>query len=343
MAEPRLLALGRAVPDRRYTQFALHGRNPWDDSPLIDRLFLQSPIQTRALFVPPEWYDSPRTLTDTNAAWLEGALLLGGRALEDGLQAARRAPEALDMLGVTTVTGYTTPGLDLLLARALGMRRDLARAHFNCIGCHAAIPLLRVVSNHVRAHPDALGAALAVEICSACFSRDPSPENLVALALFADGAAAAIVGTEGEGPVLVDFSSGYDFDHIEALSFGLTQSGFRIALDPSIPDVIARNIEHTVGSLLARNGVSMAQVSTWCFHPGGSRILDAVQVALGLDDRAMQPSRRVLASYGNMSSPTVLFTLAEALNASPPPRGTHGILASFGPGLGIEAALMRFE
>jgi alkylresorcinol/alkylpyrone synthase len=343
MGEPRILSLGRAIPANRYAQSALHAKNPWQDSPLIDRLFLDSPVQTRALFVSPEWYDTPRTLTDTNHAWLEGAMLLGGQALTDALGGARCEPSSLDMLGVTTVTGYATPGLDLLLAREHGLRPNLARAHFNCIGCHAAIPLLRVAADHVRARPTEIAAAVAVEICSACFSRDPSPQNLVALALFADGAAAAVIGTGSEGPILVDFTSSYDFDHIDALGFGLTTSGFRITLDPSIPNIIAENIGGTVDRLLAQNGIRRSDVSTWCFHPGGSRILDAVQSNLHLDDRHMRPSRRVLANYGNMSSPSVLFALAEALEERPPPPDSFGVLAAFGPGLGIEAALMRFE
>ncbi len=342
MIEPRLLSIGRAVPASRYAQSAIHTHNPWPDSPLIDRLFLESPIQTRALFVPPEWYQTPRTLTDTNQAWLEGALLLGGQALSDGLGRAGIAPADLAMIGVTSVTGYATPGLDLLLARQEALRTDIHRAHFNCIGCHAAVPLLRIAADHVRARPRATAAAVAVEICSACFSNDPDPQNLVALSLFADGAAAAIVGTEGHGPILVDFTSRYDFEHIESLGFDLTTSGFRIVLDPSIPDVIAENIGHTVDGLLERNGVGRAEVSTWCFHPGGSRILDAAQRVLGLSDLDLRASRRVLANYGNMSSPSVLFVLAEALSTQTPPSGSYGVMAAFGPGLGIEAALMRF-
>ncbi len=343
MREVRLAAIGRATPAHRVTQHALRALNPWPDSPLVDRLFLESPVHSRGLFVPPDWYRAGRTLTDTNAAWKEGALALGGAALDDALAAAGRAPAEVDAFGVTTVTGYATPGLDLLLARDRGLRDDVFRAHFNCIGCHAAIPLLRVVHDHVRARPGSLGVALAVEICSACFADDPSPENLVALSLFGDGAAAAVLSDHGPGPAVVDFASAYDFEHMDALAFGLTASGFRIRLDPTIPDHIGARIAEVVDRLLGRRGLDRAAVSTWCFHPGGSRILDAVAARLDLDDAAMRPSRRVLRAHGNMSSPSVLFVLADALREAPPPPGTHGVLAAFGPGLGIEAALLRFD
>jgi alkylresorcinol/alkylpyrone synthase len=343
MPDARILGIGRSVPANRYTQEQLYQHSPWERSPLIDRLFLDSPIASRALFVPPEWYATPRTLTDTNRAWKDGAMLLAGQALRDALARTGTAPHDLDLVAVTSVTGYATPGLDLLLVRQEGLRHDLARAHFNCIGCHAAVPLLKVAADHAARRPGSRAVALAVEICSACFANDDDPQNLVALALFADGAAAAIVSTEGSGPRLVDFGALYDIDALDTLGFGLTTGGFRIVLDPSIPHRIAAGIGHAVDQLLTRNGVRPDQISTWCFHPGGSRILDEVQRTLGLDDPAMLASRRVLRAYGNMSSPSILFVLAEAMRAGAGAPGTYGLLAAFGPGLGIETALLAFD
>lgn len=340
MPDVHLNAIGRAVPETRYTQRQLYEHRPWPATPLLDRLFLDSPIHSRALFVPPEWYGEPRTLTDTNRAWLEGARGLGGQALRNALDGAGVAPDAVDLLAVTTVTGYATPGLDLLLARQEGLRPDIARAHFNNIGCHAAVPLLRVAANHAATEPGSQAVALAVEVCSACFQAEAAADNLVALALFADGAAAAVLSTEGTGPTLVGFASGYDYDHIDALGFDLTMSGFRIVLDPSIPATVGRGVGGVVDKLLDTHGVHRDQVSVWCFHPGGSRILDAVQRAMELDDEAMRPSRRVLRAYGNMSSPSVLFVLADALGAGLGRPGTYAVMAAFGPGLGIEAALV---
>jgi len=330
------------VPERQYAQTKLYEHSPWGRSPLLDRLFLDSPVHTRGLFVPPEWYQTPRTLTDTNRAWKDGAMLLGAQALTNALAATSTAPADVDLLAVTSVTGYATPGLDLLLARQEGMRNDIARAHFNCIGCHAAIPLLKVAADHASVRPGSRAIALAVEICSACFANDDDPQNLVALALFGDGAAAAVVDTEGEGPRLLAFGSAYDYEHMDSLGFGLTTRGFRIVLDPSIPLIIAANIEAAVTNLLDKHGVDRSDIGAWCFHPGGSRILDEVQRRLGLSDPDMAMSRRVLRAHGNMSSPSVLFVLAETLRHRPPPAGSFGVMAAFGPGLGIETALLGF-
>jgi len=342
--DPRLVAIGRAVPERTFSQAELYRHNPWPRSTLLDRLFLESPIATRHLFVPPDFWNTARTVGETNAAWRDGALSLGGAALEDALDRAALAPTRVDFLGVTTVTGYATPGLDLLLAHAHGLRPTLQRAHFNNIGCHAAVPLLRTAADHAARHPGATAVALAVEVCSACFSPTADdPQSQVAAALFADGAAAAVVSTTGTGPRLVDFASSFDFAHLDALGFDLTTDGFRIVLDPRVPDHVGAGIASLVADLLQRQRLSPSDIATWCFHPGGSRVLDAVQRGLRLDDASMRHSRRVLRRYGNMSSPSVLFVLAEALASAPPPPDSWIVLAAFGPGLGIEAALLRTD
>lgn len=338
----RLVALGRAVPEQRFSQVGLLEYSPWERSPLVERLIFDSAIRTRGLFVHPETYRQPRTLTETNEAWRQGALALGGSALQDALGLAGVRPEQLDVVGVTTVTGYCTPGLDLLLAHAHGLRRDLHRLHFNNIGCHAAVPLLRVVADHVARRPGTLGAALAVEVCSACFSGSPDPQNVVASTLFADGAACALLSTDGDGPELVDFASAFDYEHLDALGFSLGTEGFRIVLDPAIPDHVARSVAGVVDGLLARHGLRRSDVALWGLHPGGARIVDAAQAALGLTDAQLLPTRRVLRSHGNMSSPTILFVLAEAMAELAPPPGAIGLLAAFGPGLGVEAVLLRF-
>lgn len=341
MSPPVLRAIGRAVPQRRYTQRALWEHRP-QEHPLIDKLMLDSPIEERGLFVPPSFFGQTRSLTETNHAWREGAMTLGAAALSQSLERANVEPEGLDYLGVTTVTGYTTPGLDLLLARDLGLRPNVARAHFNCIGCHAAVPLLKAAADHVAARPGTVAVALAVEICSACLRNDMDPQNLVALSLFGDGAASAVVTTDGPGPRLLGFSSVYAYEHLDALGFELSTTGFRIVLDPGIPGVIAQEIGQAVERLLDDAGVHRDQVSTWCFHPGGSRILDAVAQRMDLDEGQMAASRAVLRDHGNMSSPSVLFVLSEALTAGGGIPGTYGVMAAFGPGLGIELCLLGF-
>ncbi len=338
MAEVYLRAIGRALPSARFAQQDLLAHSPWGRNPLLERLFLTSAIHTRAFVVPPTFFTEARSLTDTNDAWLRGALALATASLRRCLAVTDYGPSDIDFIGVTTVTGYATPGLDLLLARQEGLRPDIQRAHFNCMGCHAAIPLLRVARDHLLAGTGRVAIAGAVEVCSACFRLDDDPENIVATSLFADGSAFALLDTTGPGPALLDFGTRFDYAHLDALGFGLDARGFRIVLDPTIPDRIGANVRAAVDDLLGRWDLTIDDVALWAFHPGGAKILDAVQHALGLSDEQLLPSRRVLRAHGNMSSPSVLFSLAEALHTAD--RG-FGVLAAFGPGLGIELALLR--
>lgn len=341
MHDVRLAAIGRAVPERRIAQQTLLAHSPWPRTPLLERLFLESPVHSRGFWVPPEFYAQPRSLSETNAHWLEGALELSSLALREAMERSSTAPEQVDLIGATTVTGYATPGLDLLLARQEGLRDDIARAHFNCIGCHAAIPLLKVAADHVAVH-GGRAATVAVEVCSACFSTRDDPQNLVATSLFGDGAAAAVLSADGEGPRVLGFGSRYDYDHLHTLGFGLDSLGFSIVLDPSIPQLIAAHIGAAVDSLLRDHGVAREDVRIWALHPGGSAILTAAGAALSLTEAQLAPSRRVLRNHGNMSSPSVLFSLAGAFRSLGVPDDGYGVLAAFGPGLGIEVALLGF-
>ncbi len=337
---PRIVGLGLAQPDQRLTQQALYEHSPWGRTALLDKLFLDGPVHSRALVVPPSWWARKRTLTESNEAWRVGAEALGAAALRDALRG--RSAESIDLIAVTTVTGSATPGVDVLLAKSVGLRGSVARIHFNNVGCHAAIPLLRVAADHVRARPEQLAATVAVEVCSACFVADDDPENLVALSLFGDGAAATLVAMNGTGPELIDFETRSDFAASETLGFALTDAGFRIRLHSSVPTLVGAQLPVAVDRLLGRNGLSRADVNRWCIHPGGSRVLDVARDSLGLPEPAVTASRRVLRNYGNMSSPTVLFVLAESVEERAPKAGDVGVLAAFGPGLGIEVALIRW-
>jgi predicted naringenin-chalcone synthase len=337
MTQVHLTRLGLALPAAVFSQATLWDHRPWPDLPLLERLFLDSPVQTRCLALPPTYWGVPRTLDEANRAWKEAALALGEAALRDALGQRLRP----DFLGVTTVTGAATPGLDLLLAQRLDLPRSLSRVHFNNIGCHAALPLLRTGADWVRLRPDRSAALLAVEICSACFQADTDPQNLVALSLFGDAAAALTLEARGPGPRVVDFESGFAFEHLGDLGFDLGETGFRILLSAAVPDAVRRTVGPVVDALLARNGLARDEIQAWCLHPGGARVLDEAGRALGLSEAQLRPARRVLRTQGNCSSPTVLFVLAEALALNPTLRGPV-VLAAFGPGLGVEAALLDF-
>ena len=269
----------------------------------------------------------------------------------------------MDDFFVASCTGLDIPGLDLRLAGRLGMRADLRRTCVLGMGCYAAFPAMQRAREAVSAAPGRLALVLAIELCSLHLQNDDSIENMVVSALFADGAAAALIGapdpsrqpppalTPAEpdggfawagGPRLVDAATYCDYQTFNHMAFHVTDHGFQMRLSAYVPDVLAANVNAFLDPLLARNGLTREQVRFWGVHPGGSKILDYLQGQLGLSDGQMEPSRTVLRGYGNMSSPTILFVLDQIQRCGQPAPGDYGLLLAFGPGLTMESALVQW-
>jgi predicted naringenin-chalcone synthase len=205
------------------------------------------------------------------------------------------------------------------------------------MGCYAAFPGLQRALDYVAAHPGQRALVVCVELCTLHLQADESDENLVATALFGDGAAAVLVG-EGAGPRVVATRTMTAYDTAEHMSFKLTDHGFKMQLSSYVPKILEANVEELLAGLLAPHGLAVPDIQQWAIHPGGRKILDHVQAKLGLSDAQVAASRRVLKEHGNMSSPTVLFVLDELT----PAPGDWGVMMAFGPGLTLEASLLRW-
>lgn len=269
-------------------------------------------------------------------------------APELAAQASRRALEAADVcadqvshLVTVSCTGFIAPGLDAHVIGALGLPRTTRRTHVGFMGCHGALNGLRVAESFASADPDTVVVVCAVELCSLHFAYGWDPDMLVPNALFADGAAAVV------GRPVVDASAGEWRveacgtlllpDSEEDMSWRIGDHGFRMTLSPRVPDIIAARVGDWLGSWLGEHGLGVEDIASWAVHPGGPRILGAVERAAGLGKEQTQTSRDVLGEFGNMSSATVLFIL-ERLRASDAPRPC--VALAFGPGLVAEAVLI---
>ena len=266
------------------------------------------------------------------------AVRAGAAALGEG-----RVPASqITHLVTVSCTGFTAPGFDLALVRELGLPATVARTHVGFMGCHGALNGLRV-ARAAASEPGARILLVAVELCSLHFQYGWDEGRVVANALFADGAAAAVVGSLGPGPqsargvwrlaangaVLIPESD-------DAMSWNVGDNGFEMTLSPRVPDLIARHLKPWLETWLAGAGVPLESVASWAVHPGGPRILTAVEQALALPPAALAEARAVLAEHGNMSSPTVLFILRRLVAAGAP---RPAVALGFGPGLAAEAAL----
>lgn len=255
-----------------------------------------------------------------------------------------------DVTHVITVscTGFFAPGPDVRVTKDLGLPADVTRLHLGFLGCNAAFPALRTAHAYCIADPDAVVLVVCVELCTLHLHVRNDPNTVMGNALFADGAAAAIVTARETGPAaaevaapgleLVDFETTLAPVGEDALAWSIGDEGFEMILGTYVPKIIDEHVTDALAPLLRRADVDAATIPLWAVHPGGRSILDKVQTRLGLSDEQMAPSRGVLADVGNMSSVTILFVL-ERLRRS----GATGTVAAlaFGPGLSIESALLR--
>lgn len=288
------------------------------------------------------------------AGWSTGARMiryaaeaapLGKEAVSAALGAAGVDAGAVGLLAVASCTGYSTPGIDIRVARDVGMGAGVQRLLVGHMGCYAALPALGAVADFVvaRRRP-------AVLLCLELASLHAQPlrpgtddlEQLVAHALFSDAAAAVVVRPGARSGVeVVDVAARTDAATADHMTWDITDLGFRMGLSRRVPDVLARHVAPLVAELLDRHGVAPDQVDGWAVHPGGPRIVDVVGDRLGLPAGALEPSRRVLARHGNASSATVLVVVEELRRAGLPAPGRYLVALAFGPGLTLYAALLR--
>lgn len=270
------------------------------------------------------------------------ALPLAVQAARAALADAGRPCAEVSHLVTVSCTGFAAPGVDIGLIRELGLPRTVARTHVGFMGCHGALNALRVARGFAGADTDACVLVCAVELCTLHYQYDWNPDWLVANALFADGAAAVVGGArepgKGEPWQLAASGSALLEDSAELMSWRVGDHGFEMALSARVPGVIERGLRPWLEAWLALQGLRVGDVASWALHPGGPRILEACAQAIGLRREDYAVSQEVLADYGNMSSPTILFIL-DRLRARNAPRPC--VALGFGPGLAVEAALFR--
>lgn len=265
---------------------------------------------------------------------------LAERAARAALAEARCDAAAITHVVTVSCTGFSAPGVDASLIRALELSPEVQRAHVGFMGCHGALNGLRVAGAFAAADPAARVLVAAVELCTLHFYYGWDAGKVVANALFADGAAAAVCAAAPGGTAwaVSDFGSCVFPESEGDMTWRIGDAGFEMSLSARVPDLIGAHLRPWLTRWLAARGVRFEDVGSWAVHPGGPRILDAVRAALELPREATSVSREILRERGNMSSPTILMIL-EALRAADAPRPV--VALGFGPGLAVEAALVR--
>jgi len=247
----------------------------------------------------------------------------------------------IGQLVTISCTGFSAPGFDIALIKGLGLPHDVNRTHIGFMGCHGAFNGFRVASALARENPKKQVLLCSVELCSIHFSYGWDPNRVVANALFADGASAAVFSA-GKGPRprwKLAASGAYLFpDSEDVMTWHVGNNGFEMNLSARVPGLIGKHLRPWLVQWLKEQNLSLKKIRSWAIHPGGPRILNAVESSLALPSGATRVSRQVLAEHGNMSSATILFILDHLYREKAP---TPCVALGFGPGLAAEAALIR--
>jgi alkylresorcinol/alkylpyrone synthase len=311
--------------------------------PQFDRFGASAGVQTRRISLPLSQYGQLSGFTEANEIFIETALELGERALLSAFDAAKVRPSDVDIVFSTTVTGLAVPTLEARLATRIGLRPDVKRVPLFGLGCVAGAAGVARMHDYLLAFPDHVAALLAVELCSLTLQRnDFSIANLVATSLFGDAAGA--VCAKGSaltpmGPRVLATRSRLYPDTEEVMGWNIGSNGFQIKLSAEVATVAEKYLGEDVRDFLADHDLTPADISTWVCHPGGPKVIEAVEQTLDLPVDALDHTRNSLRDNANLSSVSVLDVL-RANMADPPPPGSFGLMMAMGPGFCSELVLL---
>ncbi|MEO5922531.1 MAG: 3-oxoacyl-[acyl-carrier-protein] synthase III C-terminal domain-containing protein [Bryobacteraceae bacterium] len=302
-------------------------------------------INKRHFVFPLDYTITSRPLEEITCQYKTHSIALGREVAESALAQAGLGARDIDLLITVSCTGIMIPSLDAYLINAMGFRADVKRLPITELGCAAGAAALARAADYLRAYPDANALVIAVELPSLTLQRnDPSLANLVSCALFGDGAAGAVLtGRPAPGLRITASHSHLIPDSLDAMGFDLKGSGLHIVLSRSVPQLVRDEILAVTDQFLARHQLSRSDLAFYLLHPGGQKLLRYVEEELQLTNHHTRSSWAVLAEYGNLSSATVLFVMQDFLAQPPPPAGSRGLLAAFGPGFSMEMVLLEWN
>lgn len=340
-------AIATAVPAYRLDQAATReaaraifaGRTREFDR--LAAVFTNAGIASRYSSVPLDWYTQPQSWATRNAAYLDSALEVLERATHACMARAGTKADHIDAVVAVSSTGIATPSLDALLIARMGLRQDALRLPIFGLGCAGGVIGLARAADLARAHPGRSVLFLVVELCGLSFRADDlSNGNIVASALFGDGAAALLLRAEGEadGPAIAQAAEHSWRDSLDIMGWRVEDNGLGVVFSQSIPALVRAELRPVAEAFLARHGLTLGDLAGVICHPGGAKVLDALADALAPCRDGFDEAWGVLRDYGNMSAATVLFVLERRLAA-----GAHGrhLMSALGPG--FTAGLMLVD
>lgn len=341
MPKPTIVALGTANPTTQLSQEELLALSSYTDE-RRQGFFLRSGIDHRHMYLDKATFRPTETTDELSARFRKGSVEIGAMAIRRALDQAGCSAQEIDFIATTTCTGRLCPNLDAYFVREFGMKERVQRVHVGDMGCASAMIALQQAYNHLLAFPDHRALIVSVEICSSTYYFDDSLETAVANAIFADGAAAALLTSDGGGVEVMDHMSLVRSEYLDLMGFTYPNGRPRILLSKEIRGVASTMIKGLTGAILDRHHLKQEEIRFWVLHSAGRGVLERAQRAMGLSDADLRFSRQVLRQFGNMSSATVLFVLNEVIRSGQASPGDLGVMIALGPGFCAEGALLRW-
>jgi alkylresorcinol/alkylpyrone synthase len=330
---PRLLGLKSAVPPFVIAQSdaAQYAQKLFGEVANMSRMipvFANTGIERRYSCVPIDWYLGDHGWVDRTELYVSNAVDLLEQVTRKLLAETGIAADQLDGIVLVSTTGVATPSLDALLIERMKLRRDIQRLPIFGLGCAGGVIGLARAAQLAMVQPGSKILFLAVELCALTFRKnDVSKSNIVATALFGDGAAGAILSTDGEGPE-VGPSGEYTWPQsLDVMGWDMAEDGLKARFAKSIPDLVAQDFRKLLDEFLLRHDIPLSDISGFACHPGGAKVLDALEDAMDMQRGDLKESRAVLREYGNMSAVTALF-VAERMRLM----GQQTLMSALGPG-----------
>ncbi len=347
-ANPRILSVATALPPHRMGQREVKEfargmfSGTYRDIERLASIFDNVQVESRYFCVPMEWFEQNHTFPEKNALYVEHAQDLCEKAARRAMDRAGVEPDEIGAIFFVSTTGFATPSLDSKMIFSLGLSEHTRRVPIWGLGCAAGAAGLARAADYARLYPDQKVLLVGVELSGLTFQRgDRSKSNLISTSLFADGAAAVVLGTEGPGPSLIGSYSTTWPDTEDVMGWELIETGLKVQLSKSVPEITRRKFRGNLYDACVSLGLKLEDLQHFVLHPGGAKVLDAFEEVLGLEPGGLTFSRAVLRECGNMSSVTVLFILERFLESAEFSEGELGVLSAMGPGFSAEHVLFR--
>ncbi len=361
----KILSVGSAFPEHEYSQqeltetLATFWKQKYFNVERLRDFHEHLLVGSRRFCVTLEELASLGGFQQRNDHYLKNALSLGEVAIRQALDKAGLHPHHIDHLFFTTVTGLAVPSIDARLINRLSCKTSIRRTPLFGLGCLGGAAGIARAADYVKAYPDQIAVLLSVELCSLTMQHaDLSIANIVGSGLFGDGAAAVIVAgdqvvvdraddrfDEDRGlkiPRIVKTHASFYPDTERIMGWDIVDEGFKIVLSPNVPKMVREHAAHDIVDLFEGTGVSLSQIRHYICHPGGPKVLQALQETLDVAPDHFRLSWKTLKDIGNLSSTSVLLVLQETMETCHPHPGDWGLLMAMGPGFCSEWVLLQW-